>query len=138
MRPSGWHILILLGLGCLAARPLHAECANTIVSETFSPNGRLKAVVFVSDCGQKHRNAHLSVLPAFTALPPGPGNTFVGEESLASADQPGRLAVQVEWLGPSELSVIHGVVRRVRHEGLVEGIKVYYGHLVDLPPRFPL
>ena len=137
MKRSGWLFSLLIGL-VLPAGPLPADCVNEIVSETFSPNGRFKAVVFVRDCGQGRRNVHLSVLPAFTVLPPEPGNTFVGEESLSRAERSDRLAVQVQWLGPSELSVLHGVVRRLRHEGRVNGFRVYYGHLVDLPPRFPL
>jgi len=135
MKYLPWFSCFLLGgTLCLAGTDSMAACTNTIVSETFSPNGRLKAVVFMRECGAGVRNAHLSVLPASGVLPAGFGNTFIGEGGL-SADDKQRPRVDITWLSDSELSVLHGVVRRVRHEGRVQGVKVYYGHLVDLPPK---
>jgi len=112
-----------------------AACTNQVASETFSPNGLMKAVVFIRDCQARGRNAHVSVLHAFRVLPEGPGNTFVGEAGLGRSEDGDRSGIQVNWLSDGELSVLHGTVRRIRYENRVRGVKVFYGHLIDVPPR---
>ena len=129
--------LALAGLLPAAWVPLKADCTNRIVSETFSPAATLKAVVFLRDCGARTANAHLSILPAFSVLPAGEGNTFIGEGGVRSADIDGPHAVRVSWLSDSELSVLHGSVRMLRYESGRHGVKVFYGHLVDPPSRWP-
>lgn len=115
----------------------YPACSNTIVSETFSPDGRLKAVVFIRDCGAGKTNAHLSVLPMEAVLPDSRGNTFIGEGGLTASDMKEGPRVRVAWLSGTELSVLHGMVRRVRYEENVRGVKVFYGHLVDIPLARP-
>ena len=125
--------LLAIAVLCFSGTESMAACTNKVVSETLSPNGQLKAVVFIRECGTGVRNAHLSVLPTAGALPAEPGNTFIGEGGLSPGDDKEQIRLGITWLSDSELSVLHGVVRRVRHEGRVRGIRVYYGHLVDLP-----
>jgi hypothetical protein len=110
-------------------------CTNRIVSETPSPNAQLKAVLFVRDCGPGAQSAHLSLLPAPDALQAEWGNTFIGEGGLPSSDDNQRLGVTAVWLSNTELSVHHGTVRRIRYGAGLPGVKVFFSHLVDLPPR---
>ena len=128
-------ILLTLAFVCANIETFGA-CTNLIVSETPSPDARLKAVVFIRDCGTGPKNAHLSLLPAIEVLQAEWGNTFIGEGGLTPLDDSQRLGVTVAWLSDTELSVHHGAVRRVRYGAGLPGVKVFYAHLVDVPPRF--
>ena len=127
---------VFLGLAFAGANvDTFGDCTNRIVSETPSPNARLKAVVFVRDCGTGGQSAHLSLLPAPDALQAEWGNTFIGEGGLPLPDDSQRLGVTAVWLSNTELSVSHGTVRRIRYGAGLPGVKVFFSHLVDLPPR---
>jgi hypothetical protein len=138
-RIAAWLPLALLGAAiCLQDVDAHAACSNAIASETFSPGGLLRAVLFIRDCGEGNRSAHLSVLPLGAALPDAPGNTFIAESLLGAGEDARSLRVDVSWLSDAELSVLQGALRRVKHAERVGGIRVFYGHLMDPPPpRWP-
>jgi hypothetical protein len=71
-------------------------CANKIVRELPSPNGQLKAVIFLRDCGGADgTSSQLSVLASGDTLPNKNGNLLTQDEQR----------VQAEWQGESTLLV---------------------------------
>ncbi len=85
--------LALFGLGCAKPTP----CTNVITDDARSPNGRLKAVVFVRRCPDNgQRTTEISILRRDEALPDGNGNVYAGD---------GPVAVKVGWQTDTKLSV---------------------------------
>ena len=78
---------------------LSAGCGSTVLSESKSPNGLLKAVIFNYDCGATTGfSSHISILPNAITSPRDAGNIFVADGSGASA-------VQIKWLSSNRLLI---------------------------------
>lgn len=94
-------------------------CENTSQVEIPSPDGALRAWVFIRSCGITTLNSvHVSILPAGAPAPAEAGNTFVREPVAA---------LQVKWSAPRELSISHTLGGNVsRQEGEVAGVAVSY------------
>jgi hypothetical protein len=77
-----------------------------IVSEIPSPDGKLKVVLFVRDCGAKTRaGTHLNIIRR-TSVPPGPNSS----EVFAGYEYPWNAAthkIGAEWSGNHSLKVWH-------------------------------
>lgn len=113
-------------------------CANTIISETGSPDGRLKAIVFRRDCGATTDfSAHVSVvdsdervLPAATLLrSTKAGNVFVADTDHGSAPSAagGGPPVKIDWVGPKRLRIIHDErVRVFKAEKTIADVEIEY------------
>jgi len=92
---------------CSGAAGCDSGCANRVVSESASPDGRRHAVVFSRDCGATTGfSTQVSVLPAGRE-PSGAGNVFGadGDHGRAPAGPGGGPVVHVRWLGRRTLEV---------------------------------
>src|SRR5512145_2213905 len=96
MRP----IQPVIGIALLVSAALSAcdsSCENVLVANVVSPNGNLKAVVFSRNCGATTGfNTQISIAQASDAHPQEAGDTFIAD---------GTLALKIQWLSESELSV---------------------------------
>ena len=77
-----------------------SRCDNIPISESASPDGRLKAVVFTRDCGSvSGLTTQVSILESSSSLLNGPGNAFVADTNhgaISSAPGSGP-EVHVRW-----------------------------------------
>ena len=124
-------MLLLPGLsGCID------PCGNDILTETRSPDGRFKVVVFQRDCGATTGSStQVSIIPSgeefLTAATSWrstqSGNVFVADTNHgeAPAGPGGGPVVQVEWLDPTHLRVTHDKRARVASSATsVNGVNV--------------
>jgi hypothetical protein len=73
-------------------------CRTAIRSQERSPNGQLKAVVYLRKCSDEILfTTNVSILPIGQSLPDDTGNTVVC---------PDALAVRVRWQGNNQLTVL--------------------------------
>jgi hypothetical protein len=108
---------LLVGAGCLLLRRgcegladvADLGCENRLLDERVAPDGKLKAVVFVRNCGATTSfSTEVSILEAAASLPRNGGEVvFVATtgHGLAPAGPGGGPEVQVRWEGPSRLTV---------------------------------
>jgi len=107
-------LAVLLVLFVLLAAPVAAgaPCANRILSELPSPDGRWNAVVFVRACGEPARfSTQLALVKAGKPLPNLAANVLVSAPRDAEAQESagGERAIDARWESSEEL-----VVRRPR------------------------
>ncbi|MCU1332817.1 MAG: hypothetical protein JWM08_1809 [Candidatus Angelobacter sp.] len=83
-------------------------CGNNILSESVSPDGKWRAVVFAVDCGatttskELNESPRISVLRAEEPLPDADSGNVFG----ARTDGTSRgLNVQIDWTGDRELTI---------------------------------
>jgi len=89
-------VVVLFAVRLLSNTLSDGLCQNKIVSELPSPNGQLKAVIFVREvAGSDGTSSQLSVLPAGDTLPNNNGNLLSHDEQR----------VHAEWQGDSTLLV---------------------------------
>lgn len=95
-------VILLLFYGC--SHLFGDLCGNQILSETYSPNKQLKAVVFSRDCGATtNYSTHVSIMNSWEKLDNGnTGNVFVTDS-----------AVIVKWDGDGSLSIEYGSPCRI-------------------------
>lgn len=99
-------------------------CGNDILTEMRSPDGRLRFVVFQRDCGATTGfSTQVSIITSDAGFLTSPtwlrstrsGNVFVADTNHGEAPSGpgGGPVVQVEWLGPNRLKIIHDKRARV-------------------------
>jgi hypothetical protein len=92
-------------------------CANSLISETPSPNKQMKAVIYERNCGATTGfSTQVSVLPINRVLPRSKsGNLFIADTNHGAAPNGARGGpeVRVRWRGNKVLSVIHHKAARV-------------------------
>lgn len=94
---KSYHWIFLLSVG-LASCGL---CGNTVVSQTPSPDGTLRAVIYNRECGAMgHFTTHVSIIPANSTLPNEEGNALVMEDDARFAN------ISAHWLGPRTIVVL--------------------------------
>ena len=108
-----------------------SPCGNEFVSAHASPDGRLKAVVFVRSCGATTPFVtEMSVLPADAGLPQDSAN------ALIISDNPDRpiqrsapaIEVRVKWDSNSHLNVLFPLAAAVyKHVERVGAVSIEYG-----------
>lgn len=105
-------------------------CANEIISESSSPDGVKRLVVFQRDCGATTGfSTQVSVLSATKPLPNNGGNLYVSDSNHGAAPSGpgGGPAVNVTWV--SNQSVVlthHPKVRVFKSESEVDGVRASY------------
>jgi len=122
----------LLGLEVLAIAALslvHPEmCDNKVISESRSPDGVKRIVVFERDCGATSSSStQVSLLPADTPLPNKAGNLLVADtdHGAAPAGPGGGPSVSVIWGGPQYvLLTYHPKARVFKAEKELDGVTV--------------
>jgi hypothetical protein len=72
-------------------------CANEPLQTSFSPDGKLKVILFRRDCGATTTySTHVSILPASAELPNEAGNVSI---------QDGEPLTNVRWMGDRHLNI---------------------------------
>jgi hypothetical protein len=103
-------------------------CGNKIITEVPSPDGKLKAVSFVRDCGATTGfSTQVSIIPADSYLPNEAGNAFTsdGNHGAAASGSAGGPPVGLSWASSQELFIAHHPGARVfRAESRVSGVAV--------------
>ena len=90
----------VVGAAVLFRTLIAGMCGNEIFSESVSPKGNLKAVVFQRDCGATTGfSTQVSILDANQQLRNESGNIFTVD------GHPNDVQVVVRWLGASKLQV---------------------------------
>lgn len=91
-------------------------CANQVIKEVVSPDGKRKVVLFRRDCGATTDfSTQASVLTVGTSLPNDGGNVFSADSNhgRAPSGRGGGPALAVSWVGPNELVIEHAAAARV-------------------------
>jgi len=127
-----WVALIALGLlaGIVIPRLLKGPCSNTVIRTFPSPDGTLKAVVFLRDCGATTGfNTQISVTRANSDEPRGSGNAFVADtdHGKARAAGCGGPDVTVTWESTRRLAATYAHGSRVfqKHDEVL-GVHIDY------------
>jgi hypothetical protein len=106
-------------LGWWVISSLEELCGNAPISETPSPNGKMKVVVFQRDCGATTGfSTQVSILPIAQSLPKESGNVFTSDtdHGKAPSGPKGGPEVRIQWRGDKVVSVAHHKAARVFHE----------------------
>lgn len=110
-----------------------SSCANELLAEVASPDGKLKAVVFQRDCGATTGfSTQVSVLAASAIVGTSAGNVFTSDTNhgVAPSGPGGGPVVKVGWRTPSVLVVSHHSAARVfLAESHVGSVTVHYEQL---------
>jgi hypothetical protein len=116
---GGGFLILVLAAGLFVSFAFPDLCENDQATETFAPNGKLKAVSFRRACGATTGySTQVSILAASKRLPNKSGNIFVvgGEPSVV-----------VRWIDDHHLSISGGgAATSFRHESEFQGIKITY------------
>jgi hypothetical protein len=113
----------IVGLAALAIGALgyftQDMCANSVLTESVAPSGRLKAVVFERDCGATTNfSTQVSILPASETLSNEGGNVFV-------ADRVG--GIRLSWRSDAQLRIEHHANARLfKTETLYKNVGIEY------------
>jgi hypothetical protein len=96
-RAITWISLLVALTSCL---PLF-DCGNEVLSTHPGPGGRIRAVVFLRDCGAASSwSTNVSVLGSSRL-----GKNATGNVLVASGGEPGRPGVTIRWLERRVLEV---------------------------------
>ena len=93
-------------------------CTNDIISESVSPNGLLKVVLFSRSCGATTvLNTQASILKKNQSLPNDGGNIFILDQGQATA----------EWRSNTEIFVsADSEARFFKKESSLHGVTIVY------------
>lgn len=108
------HIVLLLLLALAGCVP----CANEIISESVSPDGASKIIIFSRNCGATTGfNTQATILKRNQSLPNDGGNVFVLDQGEAI----------VKWKTDTEVLVTADAASRFfKKESAVNGIRIVY------------
>jgi hypothetical protein len=108
--------ITLAGIVFLLVTDHCGGCQNEIRSETRSPGGLVKAVVFIRACGATTGfGTHVSVLPASESLHDGTGNVLIADSDhgKATTGPNGELNVRLQWKTDGRLLIAYPIAARV-------------------------
>ncbi len=78
--------------------PLTGPCVNTLITEVSSPDNKLKASVFVRDCGATtDYSTHVSIRAYASPFDP--------DKQSEVFDSIGKYDIKLNWVSPSHLTV---------------------------------
>jgi hypothetical protein len=81
-----------------------SRCANRIIVESLSPDGKYKAVVFIRGCGSPARfSTQISLVKSKKPLPNVAGNVFIGGVHTSNDEMETNIAAT--WESPTRLVV---------------------------------
>lgn len=105
-------------------------CDNVILTESISPNGQLKAVVFSRGCGATSGfSTQISLLRAVDVLPNDSGKLFVADtdHGQAPSGENGGLALKLRWIADDQLRIEYPALARVfKSEPSSQGVRLEY------------
>lgn len=135
-------IIIWFGVVCVALISISAFlfwlvvpdmsdlCGNEVISESPSPDGTKRLVVFQRDCGATTGfSTQASVLPAKVPLPNEKGNLFISDTDHGAAPSGlgGGPSVTVTWESAQSVALTyHPKVRVFKSESDAGGVQVRY------------
>ncbi len=106
------------------------DCRNRIFSDVYSPNNKLKAVLFQRDCGATTSfSSQVAILPADKKLPNQVGNIFTADSNhgLAISGFGGGPKIEIFWVSDSELLIKRESRAKVFYSiPLFENVKIRY------------
>lgn len=83
-------------------------CGNDVVSETNSPDGKFKVVVFERDCGATTGfSTQVSILSSSQSSTSDKGNTFIADDNKHAVplSDKGAMEIKVHWESDSSVSI---------------------------------
>ena len=105
-------------------------CANEVISESSSPDGGKRLVVFQRDCGATTGfTTQASVLASNTPLPNKGGNLYVSDTNHGAAPNGpgGGPSLKVTWVSSQSVVLTHHPkVRVLKSEAEVDGVRASY------------
>lgn len=105
-------------------------CGNEMISESLSPDGSRRLVVFERNCGATTGfTTQVSVLPAKAPLPNEKGNLFISDtdHGAAPSGPGGGPSIMVTWESDRSVILTHHPKARVgKAEPEAEGVQVRY------------
>jgi hypothetical protein len=108
---------VLIAISALALSSLFGRmCANDVIKEVVSPDGKKKVVVFQRNCGATTDfSTQASVLSVSGSLPNDGGNVFSADTNHGAAPSGpgGGPELEASWVGPKELVFAHHPQARV-------------------------
>ncbi len=118
-------ISLLLLSGC-------GLCGNEILSESLSPDGSKRAVLFSRNCGATTDYSwQISILGAKEVLPDDGGNAFVADTDHGAVQE---MKVEVDWKDSDHLIVSYPEHARVFHQStMVRGVRISYEKMKHPP-----
>jgi hypothetical protein len=123
--------LLAAFLACAFACGCWESCDYAILSETKSPDDKLKAVVFQRGCGANpiDSSMQISILGSTASSPSGRGNAFItGDENhtIPASDRKSR-QIKVIWESNSSLVILYPKNEQVfLKKSSVAGVVVRY------------
>jgi hypothetical protein len=118
-------------VACLIVCGCGESCDYAVVSETKSPDGQLKAVVFHRGCGSNpiDSSEQISILSSSASSPSGRGNVFIaGDEDhamIASARK--TIDIKVNWESNSSIVISYPENTQViLRKSSVAGVAINY------------
>jgi hypothetical protein len=119
--------LVTVGIFVLAGRSTFTgfTCRNRPLADVASPDGRLRAVSFIRDCGPRApRSSQLSVLPAGEAIGEEQGNVFVAELEK-------DVQIEARWAANDVLEIrTSRIVKAYRADRGKVWLKIRYGRFL--------
>jgi len=107
----------LASLGLAIALSLQSGydlCANEVLSESLSPDGSKRAVLFSRECGATTDFSwQISILGSKEELPNAGGNVFVADTDHGAVQE---MKVEVDWRGSDNLIVSYPARAGVFHQ----------------------
>ena len=102
-------------------------CANEVISESLSPDGRQKIILFQRDCGATTGfSTQASLLSATETLPNKSGNLLITDtdHGAAPSGPGGGAIVVVKWDGAKSVTFMHHPeVRVLKAEPVLNGVQ---------------
>lgn len=117
---------ILATLLLAACGELEPACKNTVIRETPSPDGQLKAVLFHRTCGGPTGAASQISILAANETETGKGNAFIADTAAGGETAPwGGPDVLITWTASNALTLSYDFRSRViGGEPVVRGVTI--------------
>jgi hypothetical protein len=115
----------------LMVSPGCSPCDNEMVSEYLSPDGRMKAVVFIRSCGATTPIVtEMSIVPAHAGIPRGWANALTVSDDPEHPIERSTEAIEVrlKWNSSDHLSVLFPRAANIGKRAMsVDGVAIEYG-----------
>jgi hypothetical protein len=136
MREKLHYILALLAITTACGR-----CENDIVSETQSPGGQWKIVIFQRACGATTGfSTQVSVLESAATLGSDGGNVFIADDNhgVVSLKLDHTLPLKVSWKGDHDLEIEYPPGTRIfRQEQKYGSVSIAFSEGARVSPATP-
>ncbi|MGH9792758.1 MAG: hypothetical protein ACRD5W_16245 [Candidatus Acidiferrales bacterium] len=105
-------------------------CSNDVAWESTSPDGKLKAVIFMRNCGATTDfSTQVSILESSATLPNDSGSIFIADADHGAVlvNRKGIMDVRLTWKSQHRLVISYpGRARIFEQENVVRGVAIRY------------